>query len=246
LNGCYGDADNFSHSITKADGYFIKPRPTFWEYFFLDPSSPLKKFWKSESRFSFLADLTTDLEPEFFKTPEMQAFEATHVEQFDLPMLKSLGAFAALANFFGLSDLHSENLLTGIRDGRFQIAPVDLECAFNRHVDPAFSLLLPSRYVSASTCGYTPLFTGQDADWEPETVVPEVLEGYLDALLFLDQNHETIMDCLASFVTKYNPICRILIRSTGLYQKARQNLGATHQDLLPSEREQLERGDIPY
>jgi hypothetical protein len=161
--------------------------------------------------------------------------------------IESLGVAVAVAVFFGMSDLHRENLMSGTdAGGSFCFVPIDLECVFTPARTLAALSLVPGNGVVPAFAGLTDVAGWCRASCRREPNLPAVLTGaFCAACMLLISHYQEIAEILK---TKCLSPVRMVLRPTDLY-RALLDQGTeaiVSAGLLPAETEQLLRGDVPY
>ncbi len=243
-----GDTHNFGFRVSKeCNKWMHKPRPLTWEHMFLDPRSRLRSTLDSLEMFGFLPELHIDLEYGFFKNGRAECLSlnnSSSMESDPLLIGKSIGSLLALCIWFGIGDLHDENLIYGSIDGKPILAPIDIECIFEKIPFPSLAYLLPTRGNRFSSTGLSFV----DSIEHRESLMAPICNSYIKSLLALENVSSDIKAAVNWYAAKGKLTSRYLLRSTSTYQKI---LTGSHNfnlefPLIDSEKEQLQRGDIPY
>jgi|GEM_PF-3331814 len=248
LCGPLGDAHNFNQKvelIETVEGLKVKkPRPIFWEWLFLDPSSSFRAQTKQITGCSFnqyLGSISYSSSQrgvsgicEYLLQPTKHAITEDSV------LLKNFGRLLAFTTTLGITDLHIENLI--IYNEHVQM--LDIECVLFSAESPADTLLIPNRKINRER---SPLFKlNQLVGGFSSKNILHIMEGLYQEFKFLLENRAKITEIISAEIDQMNrsPI-RFLIRPSREYNK--NFLQST--SLLPmidEEREQLDRSDIPY
>jgi hypothetical protein len=243
-----GDTHNFGRAVWKMDENWLrKPRPLIWEYMFLDQRSGLRRVLDEIGCFPYLPYLTIDPEAGYGHAgrAEILKLSAGDVTPDFSPSTigEYAGSLIALAVWFGLSDLHCENVLFGVRDGKFILAPVDIECVLDPVHLPTRSFLLAPRSSDVDLCGLSFLFK---APFSPD-VAASVCLGYVQALQSLAKHRSRLATEFRLLCDNRDLTTRVLLRSTHEYFQSPENIEALrNKPLLRCEKIQLLRGDVPY
>ena len=255
----FGDSHNFGRRVEVRRARVFKPRPLIWEWLFLSAKSPLRRSLDGASRksalgaFTFLPDLT------FFQPRTLdREGEVEHIDLQPLGKLRAgekmelaqiVGRSLALWSFFGLSDLHWENLVLGrARDGRIIFCPVDIELVLSDLISPTETKLLPERNsvyreILRHAAGVRRVLPHLGKPIAREHLAVMV-ESYRATFVFLQDHGSAMAKILLSLPQLRTTPIRICLRGTGDYVLARQQ--PIWPPLLPEEVEQLDRDDIPY
>lgn len=255
-----GDSHNFGRHVTIGRTRVHKPRTLFWEWLMLGAGSPLRALLRRLAREDGLGEDAFDFLPELrFSSPT--ASGGGSVERLALAPLPraSRGGRRALAivvgralatwSWFGVSDLHWENLALGVgRRGRVVFTPMDVEIVLDDYALPTATKLLPEAdpeyaAVNRHACGARRAlpFLGKPVDVGD---LVAMVDAYRSALLFFERHGPAIGELLASVPGLADAPIRVLLRGTGDYVRARAE--PVWPPLLDAEAEQLARGDIPY
>ena len=240
----------------------MKPRTVVWERLFLDAESPLRVVLDPAGRggiFSFLPDLK-------FFPPSGRSELGGEVMRVNLEPLGDLapegaeelarlvGRSLALWSWFGVSDLHWENLALGrATDGRIVFTPLDVESLFDDFSLPTHTKLLPDAdpevaEVCRHACGVRRVlpFLGKPID--AQNLVGMTGE-YLETLALLDQHGDKIGEVVSAVPHLDEVPIRVCLRGTDVYMGVLSESASPQTvwpPLLEAEEEQLARGDVPY
>lgn len=255
-----GDSHNFGRHVTLGRARVHKPRTLFWEWLMLGAGSPLRALLRrlahedgpGEDAFDFLPELR-------FTSPAARG--GGSVERLVLAPLPRpsrarrrelavvVGRALATWSWFGVSDLHWENLALGVgRRGRLIFTPLDVEIVFDDYALPTATKLLPEAdpeysAVNRHACGVRRVLPLLGKPVDVGDLVAMV-DAYREALLFLDRHASRIAELCAGVPGLGEAPIRVLLRGTGDYVRARSE--PVWPPLLDAEAEQLARGDIPY
>ena len=261
-----GDPHNFGRQVRRRGRYIEKPRTVFWERCFLDPWSPLRKILLRIN--SGHSGLVADFLPAISYRPQSKSSSGAYARTEDLRhklrplralprwerayLLRMSGQLLAFAQFFGWTDLHSENIAVGReKGGRMVFGPMDLEAVFESQIFPIRTMLLPTTTSHGrATFGLGRILPILGSISPADLLIMAVAFHQQWGLLF--ENQARILRTLQKMIREDHqapqdrskprihsiPI-RFLIRPTRDYR--------SHEaDLLDEELEQLARGDIPY
>lgn len=257
----HGDTHNFGRSVSLVGKRVVKPRSVSWEWLMLGKDSPLRSLldglatseWSEPEAFGFLPRLR------FFPTAGPGGGGA--VEKIELKPLGVLprekktklaaitGRSLAFWSWFGVSDLHWENLVLGVdKRGQIVLSPVDIEMILADLARPTETKLLPDAdpeyaEVCRHAAGLRRVLPFLGKPIQPTDLVTMV-DAYLAMLAFLDNHAKAIATVFRQLPgLKATPV-RVCLRGTDEYVRARSV--PPWPPLLKEELEQLERGDIPY
>ena len=255
-----GDSHNFGRRVSLRGDRVSKPRTLLWEWLMLAAESPLRQLLASVAErdelgreaFGFLPDL------KFFQSPEALVGEVQRVELEPLNTLGSdgkralaqiVGRSIALWSWFGVSDLHWENLALGV-DGRGQMVftPLDIEMILADLSLPTETKLLPDAdpeyaEICRHACGVRRVLPYLGKPVEAADLVA-MAGAYRSTLAFLDRHAREIADLFSRLPGMRETPIRVLLRGTDQYVRADEQ--AVWPPWLDAEREQMARGDIPY
>jgi hypothetical protein len=255
-----GDAHNFGRRVSRRGKRVLKPRTLFWEWLLLGTDSPLRQRLEQlaerdglgHDAFGFLPRLS------FFRGRsgvggEVQALEleplprASRARRRELAVI--VGRSLALWTFFGVADLHWENLVLGVdARGRIVFGPLDIELMLAELSLPTETKLLPDadpeyRELCRHAAGVRRALPVLGKPIDAGDLLA-MLSAYHRVVGLLERHARQLGQLLASLPELRQAPIRVLLRSTGEY------LGEDHQALWPplleAEAEQLARGDVPY
>jgi len=253
-----GDPHNFGRRVGLDAGRVSKPRALLWEWLLLSRESPLRRLLSVAARadgldaasFSFLPTL------KFYASKRGALGE---VEELTLEPLRRAnhtaralaevaGRALAFFSWFGVSDLHWENLALGLdRRGRLVFSPVDVEMILSELALPTETHLLPDTdpdyaVTYQHACGIRRVLAFLGKPIEPADLVAMV-SSYRELLAFLDRHAAEIAKVFAGLPGLRETPIRVSLRGTAEYVNANAELWPP---LLDAELEQLARADIPY
>jgi hypothetical protein len=253
-----GNFHNGRASVVRCeDNFYLKPRCVLWEFLLLSKASPLLSFLLSEANFASAAlqllQCTT-----VKKINSLSPLGAGKVlallepSQLERPLTNDeaslLGSLIGLVSWLGLTDLHSENVIVGIKpDGFLTCTPIDIESAFNDLLLPSQTGLLPSKDIPHNRCGLSSVI-------EQVKACAGIRQAFLVGIAYfqtieelfklekkLEQVHLGFEENFPSRVF-FSPTTQYVnFLKTGVFQPKLGN-----RNLLPEEIIQLNRGDIPY
>jgi hypothetical protein len=240
------DLHNFGRAVTQIDFEFLhKPRSIFWEWLFLG-NSPLRSILNSncEDLFGSLPDLK--FESNDYSDGLVEICTADPIESLEQSDLIQTGAILGLMSFFGISDLHKDNVIYGSVNGQYVFSPLDIESVFDDIQMPAQTLLLPSRLIKENHCGLTGVLRLLAAkNYSLDSLVP-LAYGYAESLDFLMRNTKELFIALDNLIATFHPSIRSVLRPTSDYYKFFNPAHSLSPPLDQSETIQISRGDIPY
>lgn len=239
-----GDPHNLGQRVALIKdhngSYVSKPRSIYWEYLFLDSMSPFRKSLKSALGQDINIDLllghtTYDSKADFHCGT--CSFVQSEVPDLNEKWFYNFGQSLALCCIFGFGDLHGENIIPK-KDG---IRIVDLECLFWDLNLARETMLLPKNLDDWKFSAIGSLINCTELK---NSQIQTMIKGVQELIAVFLKNHESL-DLLKPFLTVENRAVRIIIRDTNEYLKMLET-GVLSDDLLPEERLQIQRGDVPY
>ncbi|MGZ3789774.1 MAG: hypothetical protein ACXVLQ_14690 [Bacteriovorax sp.] len=233
-----GDRHNGGKTVLLNEkGLVEKPRPCLAEWFFLSGESPLRNFFEANSIFSFFPKLEfygDDLSKVgvvSFLNVDSNLLTETHAISVSL----AVGNLLAISQWFGLSDLHCENIKYGIDyKNNFILAPIDVECVF-QEIKLPFQTRLIQKNINDENFGLKNLINSK-------ILLPvQVVAAYLETMEVLSSQQEQVYKIIND-VFNATDISRILLKDTKMYR----SWNRTPEDFYQEEIVQLKAGDIPY
>jgi len=237
------DKHNFGKQVEKvlrgSDYWYRKPRTVYWEWLFFGKTSPLKDLFNEKGQHSChpLADYFFNLDIEIDST--WLGFAKEIQSEILSPTLEHFYAFGALIAYcylFGIRDLHKQNLV--MTKTHFQ--PVDAEVVFVTVNLPHETLLLPFKHVGYEFAGIGVLAHGKDEITKEQ--VEQLVLGYWDLFSLVSKQSAAIDEALSELDFSEIP-SRVIVRNTSEYSNFLDN---KPKNALPSEIEQIKRGDVPF
>jgi hypothetical protein len=243
-----GDSHNFGRVVRSVGSQSIlKPRPTLWEFGFLDGRSCLRQLLRElDICPAEWAPLAIEETRDFNSDARVERVSLEPLGKLSDLELESLGRQAgrlmALSLWFGITDLHADNILLGRKHGIPVLIPVDIECIWNAPVLLSNTLLLVPNNVSQTHCGlYNLLKLNSDL------VATSALWNFRQALNQLEAKAETVHQSFSKLVGEGPAYSRVVLRPTRDYQASRTDSTPVRNfPYCGAEREQMDRGDIPY
>lgn len=240
------DSHNFGKSVLFKEGHVYKPRPVGLEWLFLSCESPLRKLLSESNIYAEKCLLNINFDNPSFRP----SLKENRVEYKNAPIISKtlsdrnfleIGSIIAMAQWFGLSDLHHENMFIGHKvDGRFVCSPIDIECIFEHHNLPSQSLLVPSYLIKKEQSGLRSIFKHVNEG----SHIACLISGYIDTYVKLNSVSNDIYQLVLSLSDIKDISSRVILRSTQKYYDLKE--GVDNFDLFDEERKQIENGDIPY
>lgn len=245
-----GDLHNFGKQthLVKLNGrdYFKKYRSLFWENLFLGAQSPLRSIIGNVlgdecAQGAMGLHFAQPEHPHLGFAEKFQGFQ--HLAEIPKTpwYYRTVGKQVAYFSVFGVSDILLENIKIHAQG----IQLIDLECLFDYNLCLEEMALLP--YPDTEFNGkyglFPFLFRVGDSN-----LVGHFACGLIEGILTLKYHQEIILKTLQKEISNHSaPIpIRVLLRSTAIYDLyLSEGLTPLH-PFIPSERQQLERGEIPY
>jgi len=244
-----GDTHNFGRSVSRVGEWVEKPRPIYWEWLFLDGESPLRTTSRELSYKKSIVDPFGHFPDLKFKysteevlpySGQVSFFQQTGDSSFpSIETSRALGSFLATILFFGMPDLHAENLMIskGRDAGSVLFFPIDIELIFApvKLLSDTFALRC---FKNESK------FVGINLLKRSEVNVAEVISSFLKSMDSFHEMIPSLQDLFRSMPIEKVPI-RTILKDTMDY--VRYLRGESVEAVwMPAELEQLGRGDIPY
>lgn len=254
-----GDPHNFGRRVSQISSrILLKPRNLFWEWQFLSSASALRQIiQKVETEESNGTHIFTTFPSLSFQLKDALGIEGGEVEMLVLDSLTSgvslqttdlenVGRSLALISWFGITDLHSQNMMMGYQKGRLIFCPVDIECVLEDYYLLSQAHLLPSENVTNDEAGMRGFWKRLSECNGVEYGAAALCHGYVSTLEFLLRYESRIFSDLASHFDLSIIPSRVIVRPTRLYSDYLKEGAKSKMAWMPSEKIQLERGDIPY
>jgi len=248
-----GDPHNFQKRVNiTEDKYIMKPRCSLWEYEFLSNDGSIRRLLKQKSIQEFGHDLFAAL-PQVMYYNKEDLLQSSVLEKVILDRCVNLddyeclliGAVIGLCAWFGMSDLHKNNIVFG-RDstGKLKFGPIDIECIFDNFALPSQTHLMPTKDFKEKNCGLIDIVKILDR-CKISSMGASICLGYIDSVRFLEEIEEEISCQMSVDCYKKAPI-RVITKQTSDYKKYISGCQSLNDVMCKSEVVQLSRGDIPY
>lgn len=253
-----GDSHNFGRRVSRRNGRIAKPRALLWEWLLLAAESPLRRFLDEAAErdglgadaFEFLPSLEVRFDPgQVGGEVEEVVLSPLGTPSSDerRALAAIVGRSLALFAWLGVADLHWENLVLGRDDRRRVIfGPLDVEMILADMALPTETKLLPDAdpeyaELCRHACGVRRVlpYLGKPVD---AADLIGMASAYAQTLAFLDRHARAIAAIFEALPALRETPIRVCLRSTGEYVSSEP----LWPPLLDAEKEQLERGDIPY
>ena len=240
-----GDPHNFGQVVRKTkNNYFQKPRPLFWEWFFLSGGSPLRQYFKNSFLFQSFPELEVKFDDQTINScGQISSFPQLNSRtSFDREDARKVGVTLAICSWFGIADLHVDNVAVGYDGERFIFAPLDIESACEDMSLLAQTLLVESPKIPVRYCGISTLLNKT----EISNHVAEIADGFLQAFEYLNAHEAAILNILNEVRDIKKLRNRVIFNGTKEYLTAIKNKHFPVDRFAAEEIEQLMRGDVPY
>ncbi len=245
-----GDSHNFGKRVHILNQKVIKPRSVIWEYLFLSKKSPLRILIEDNCRSSGITSpfsLAPNLEVEFSDNSS-GVIDCLSVDCLNpsyspsLDEIKGIGAVIAMAFWFGIGDLHHENIIIGRNGNELICFPIDIECIFDHLTHIKQNLLLPSDRISLNMCGLAKILP--QILLLPQANRFHLVMSFVENINLLNRIAREVYNTIIQVpYLNLHPI-RVIVRDTAFYRMV--DLKKSNSNLFGSELDQLLRGDIPY
>lgn len=157
-----------------------------------------------------------------------------------------VGSVVAFTSFFGIEDVHIENLQFGTnQNGSFECALLDIENFGMKVRIPSQTSILPIKHFNESDCGIREWIRLVLTSSAPQDLIFQTVLGYLETLNNLNRNIHRIWSGVTDLTNDCRGTNRVFLRATSEYFDA-LNHEKYDRDFIPSEMQQLRRGDVPY
>lgn len=255
-----GDSHNFGRRVALRGDRVLKPRTVMWEWLMLSADSPLRQLIATKAEqdgmgddaFAFLPDLEFSQSADGL-SGEVESVKLETLGELDasgrLRLARITGRSMALWSWFGVSDLHWENLVLGVNTrGHVVFAPLDIEIILADLSLPTETKLLPDAdpdyaEICRHACGVRRVLPYLGKPVDPTDLVA-MAAAYLSTLEFLDRHGRAIAQVLSGLPAMTRTPIRVLLRGTDEYVLAGKR--KVWPPFLQAEQEQMARGDIPY
>lgn len=245
-----GDRHNFGKFVSVGNHVVTKPRNVLWENMFLSSDSKIRILIDQICKLNCVMSpfyIAPDLN---FKKSEIYSGLVERLKLAELNReisreeIQALGTMIALCYWFGIGDLHHENVSVGLnQNGTLVCFPIDIETIFEKMTHVRQTLLTPSSKVSAINCGLTkilPRLVSSNSEDKASFLV-----SFSIMTNILNENSETILSEILKTGQIYEYPIRLILRDTSSYRNHLEG----RSDLLQmdkAEEAQLSRDDIPY
>lgn len=255
-----GDSHNFGRHVVERDGRMVKPRTVFWEWLFLSAESPLRQALVLAAERSRLSSQYFDFLPDlkFANTRAREGGEVEKLELEPLPELSSeeklelagiVGKSLAFWSYFGVADLHWENVALGRNaQGRMILTPLDIEMVLADLSHPTDTKWIPDADPEvADVCRHAAgvrrvlPYLGKPIGIEH---MMRIAREYVRMLEVLGKQTKDIAAVFAQIEDLKDIPIRVCLRGTDEYMQ--DDIDSLWPPLLDEEMEQLDRDDIPY
>lgn len=245
-----GDFHNFGNKVVLSNKKAIKPRPVGVEWLFLSMESDLRVLLKNA--FGTKVDCLPNLKfscNTFSPSLRKSEVDLLKVKPLERALIKSelaqIGTIIGLVQWFGLGDLHEENIAFGLDNfGKFIFSPIDIECIFEDYKIPSLSLMLPSYLLEEEGCGCYAVI--EHLKKYPQDDAPAIiLSAYIDSIKILDTIKKQVYSAIFKNGNPGELASRVIFRETEAYVKALR-ASSDYDSFFNDEKKQLLNGDVPY
>lgn len=245
-----GDLHNFGEFVYAEDNQVFKPRTLFWENLFLNSKSELRQLVDSlcinsniTSPFSVAPDL--EFSTDYLKNGWVERLVLVQpVGKITFEEVQGVAAMVGLCYWFGIGDLHHENVFAGRNQSSTLICfPVDIEVVFDKMTHVNQTLLLPSERVPEDKCGLFKILESLRSLSEDSRIM--FVETFLKFINILNENVEVIMGKVLELNSSDSNLVRVILRDTKTYRGIIEGR-ILCEDLIEEEKVQLSRGEIPF
>jgi len=238
----FGDSHNLGKRVRLNGNVLVKPRSTYFEKLFLNKSSELRNFFRNSN--TSLEELDTyypDLK--FTEVNSGICFAETKITKLEesIPseiskfLCRSIGKNIALMQWFGISDLHCQNMMFFQKNNMTSVCPIDIEVIFSDIFYPSQSYLIGKKNGVA---GFKKI---EEINYDnPLENFIEIFKSYTETIESLNFLKPKIESLLQEILPK-DAVVRAIFRDTQMYIN-KSNIEKYEE----SERVQLKRGDVPF
>lgn len=250
-----GDRHNGGRATSLlANGQILKPRSVVWEEALLSPAGRLRGLVRT--CWQDIGGLIDALPEVHYVAADEHGSVADAVRLTPLPErplsdreLEGCGSTLAVCLFFGVYDLHRENMVWGMdRDQRFVMGPVDLECVMGRLPSLVDTHLLPQPGLGDHMCGLSPI-KAHLLRFPRENSRARMIAAFCAALTVLYRVRGEVDALVRQIAIEQQALVRIVLRATSHYHQILQRRIDPSKLIVPllwEESRQLARQDIPY
>ncbi len=239
------DRHNFGKAVkvqSRASGeWFQKPRSIFWEFLFFGKLSPLNPFFNEigSNGSTPLSKYLFNLEVEHVSAWSGMSREVVNQStEATLEHFYGFGVLLAYSYLFGIRDLHKYNVVMTSS----HLQAIDAEVVLTNLILPHETVLLPFKDVAFETSALSRLAPSIAEITQAQR--EQLFAGFIDLFEASMGKFDDLKQRLTTCELNDVPV-RVIIRNTAPY---REHLAgrAMISDILPEEKNQLDRGDIPY
>lgn len=241
------DSHNFSKKTYKVNNYFFKPRPLYLEYMVYSSKSKFRHY--IQSLFNYELDVLPELNiSNNFKVGlEFNKMEAIDVNPINRKMkdleIEQIGSILGMCNILGITDLHKENIIFGLKNNKIVFAPIDLEMSFQGFCFDTMGIKPNHNKKNIKHSGLDHFNTYLDK-FPDKYFTLKLVRGYINFINDTLENITYFYELLFSELSKFDFPIRVVKKKTSEYYKL---LKSKEYDFLSEcEKIQLDRGDIPY
>jgi lantibiotic modifying enzyme len=246
-----GDSHNFGKFVFEEDKKVYKPRELYWEFLFLSKESPLRDFIHSQSLLLNIAS-PFSIAPDLHVT--INSTDIGYVQKLSLEELKNdfkiqeknfadIGALLALCFWFGIGDLHRDNIKIGLGPSNNLICfPIDIENIFDQMTHLQQTLLLPSDSIGLENCGFLKIWDFISQAHEDCKI--KLILSFINSINLYNLHAKNIIDIVSDCSQFDDKFIRIIPRDTKTYNES--IVLNNFENFYESEKLQLLRNEIPY
>lgn len=249
-----GDSHNFNQKVEQInETTLIKPRELFFEKLFLSEEFGYRLFIDNLFNQNGLTS-PFHLAPIIQFGPNQQV-EILKLDTFEKKILinllnveqnlKAIGALFGFIFWYGITDLHKENMFLGTKNNKLIFFPLDIECLFSATSRISQTLLLPNTELPKEKCGFWALLDHMKEAEQDKKIL--FLKSFIDSVNLLNFHRQDNIDRLMKIIKElnYQPKIRVILKNTKKYQES-MNTPSSTDSFFAEELVQLERSDIPY
>lgn len=244
-----GDTHNFGRSVFEllSDNIILKPRQIDFELLFLDKNSKLRQIFKKNDKSPF--EYFPSLPNEFLVESEYNnlgfnsvfKFQKTDPVYTKKDLSQAIGSLIAVCLYFGMTDMHVDNIYFGNINDKLCLFPIDIETIGYNLQLPIETHLLSSHKTPVNDAGLAlPIQIFKEIGMSVNNLL-EMYQTFYSVLYILNEKVGEIR----SIFEQINVPIRYIPRSTRYYTEyIKRNCSLFN--LADEEIIQLDRLDVPY
>ncbi len=224
---------------------------TLWEKLFVSENSPLRElfqefeFSRRLNPFRLMHKVKHETSLDDSNKVEFSEKVLPNNNPVSVESYQSVGAYLALFSWFGVTDLHKNNMMYKTINRHTKITPLSIECIFNDIYLPSQTLLAPKKTDQNNHSGFDKIFDHLKSEGTTQDIYL-FIKGYIEYLLFLNTIKQRISTLVNSIENVHNTPIRVLVKNDSVYLKFFKGYLMTAQEFEKTEVLQLKKSKIPY